>query len=192
MTYAATSVEQIDPTQHLKLVSKVAKKYVGNNVPIADTIEYSSGILGLLSAAKTFDPDKHKTKFSTYAYDCINKSIIQNWRNQKCAKRSPVNQFSIHDAETEIELYDYRSPKKYDKAINIMFKDHPNDSEKDKRNKKILYDHFVNEKTWTEISEEFQVTKTCVQQYGMAAVELLKIRFGVKNFKSIEEFSEEF
>lgn len=188
MTYAVT----VDPTEHLRLVSKVAKKYVGKNVPIADTIEYSAGVFGLLAAAKNYDPEKHQTKFSTYAFDCINKAIIQNWRNQQCAKRSPVNQFSIHDAETETELFDYRNPKKYNSAIEAMFKDHPNDSEKDIRNKKILYDHFINEKTWTEISEEFGVTKTCVQQYGMAAVELLKIRFGIKNFESIEEFSEEF
>lgn len=133
-----TCTVTVDPTEHLRLVSKVAKKYVSKNVPIADTIEYSAGVFGLLSAAKNYDPEKHKTKFSTYAFDCINKSIIQNWRNQQCAKRSPVNQFSIHDAETETELFDYRSPKKYNSAIEIMFKDHPNDSEKDIRNKKFF------------------------------------------------------
>jgi len=182
----------IDPTEHLRLVKKVAKKYVGKNIPISDTIEYSSGVFGLLNAAKTFDPEKHKTKFSTYAYDCINKAIIQNWRNENCAKRSSSNKFSIHDTETEIELLDNRTPKKYNRAIEAMFEDHPNDSDKDKRNKRILYDHFINEKTWTEISEELGVTKTCVQQYGMAAIQLLKTRYGIKNFVSIDEFSDEF
>lgn len=182
----------VDPTEHLRLANHVTQRFVDGSTPVVDTEEYSDAMLGLLSASREYNPEKHKTKFSTFAHDCIRKSIIQGWRNRNCAKRTPKNQFSISDSETDIDIVDSRKHKNYHKAIEAICQPHPNDTDKDIRNKKILYDHYINGKTWTEISEEMGVTKTCVQQYGMSAIETLKVRYGVKNFESIDEFAEEF
>ncbi len=59
---------------HLRLVPKMAQKYSGYGVPIADLI--GEGNIGLLQSAERFDPKKG-FRFSTYARWWIPRSHAQ-------------------------------------------------------------------------------------------------------------------
>lgn len=65
---------------HLRLVPKIAQKYVGYGVPLADLI--GEGNLGLLQSAERFDPEKG-FRFSTYARWWIKAAmlnyVLQTW-----------------------------------------------------------------------------------------------------------------
>src|ERR1700755_1407421 len=51
-------------TSHLRLVAKIAMRYRGYGLPIADIV--SEGNVGLMQAMKRFDPDRG-TRLSPYA-----------------------------------------------------------------------------------------------------------------------------
>lgn len=65
---------------HLRLVPKIAQKYAGYGVPVADLI--GEGNLGLLQSAERFDPEKG-FRFSTYARWWIKAAmlnyVLQTW-----------------------------------------------------------------------------------------------------------------
>jgi len=65
---------------HLRLVPKMAQKYAGYGVPIADLI--GEGNIGLLQSAERFDPEKG-FRFSTYARWWIKAAmlnyVLQTW-----------------------------------------------------------------------------------------------------------------
>ncbi len=65
---------------HLRLVPKLAQKYAGYGVPVADLI--GEGNLGLLQSAERFDPSKG-FRFSTYARWWIKAAmlnfVLQTW-----------------------------------------------------------------------------------------------------------------
>src|SRR5688500_16268750 len=65
---------------HLRLVPKIAQKYAGYGVPLADLI--GEGNLGLLQSAERFDPAKG-FRFSTYARWWIKAAmlnfVLQTW-----------------------------------------------------------------------------------------------------------------
>jgi RNA polymerase sigma-32 factor len=65
---------------HLRLVPKIAQKYVGYGVPLADLI--GEGNVGLLQSAERFDPEKG-FRFSTYARWWIKAAmlnyVLQTW-----------------------------------------------------------------------------------------------------------------
>jgi len=182
----------IKAEDHLGLVRMVVSKYVPKGVNTEDSEEYSEGVLALINAYKEYKPEVGL--FSTYAVVCIKKSLIQRWRRQKRQKRQG-NVVSI-----DSELCPATTPATIDKlvvgvVIEDMFKDHKDDTEKDIRNKKILYDHFMNEMTWAEIAEQMVsrygqeklVSRVCAQQYGFAALELIRQRFGIESFSKFEE-----
>lgn len=65
---------------HLRLVPKMAQKYLGYGVPLADLI--GEGNIGLLQSAERFDPEKG-FRFSTYARWWIKAAmlnyVLQTW-----------------------------------------------------------------------------------------------------------------
>ena len=65
---------------NLRFVVNVAKKYAGYGIPFQELI--SAGNVGLLEAAKRFDPDKG-VRFISYAIWWIRQSILQTIYNQK-------------------------------------------------------------------------------------------------------------
>ena len=74
---------------NLRFVINVAKNFTGWGVPLTDLI--AAGNLGLIEAAKRFDPDKD-VKFISYAVWWIRQAIMQTIFQQTGAVRIPVKE----------------------------------------------------------------------------------------------------
>lgn len=74
---------------NLRFVVNVAKNFMGWGVPLTDLI--AAGNLGLIEAAKRFDPDRD-VKFISYAVWWIRQAIMQTIFQQTGAVRIPVKE----------------------------------------------------------------------------------------------------
>ena len=74
---------------NLRFVVNVAKNFMGWGVPLTDLI--AAGNLGLIEAAKRFDPDKD-VKFISYAVWWIRQAIMQTIFQQTGAVRIPIKE----------------------------------------------------------------------------------------------------
>ena len=73
---------------NLRLVIKVAKRYMGQGLPLLDLIE--EGNIGLIKAVERFKPEK-KSRFSTYAVLWIRQSIERGLVSQGRTVRLPAH-----------------------------------------------------------------------------------------------------
>src|SRR5712675_1983757 len=73
---------------NLRFVVSIAKKYVGNGVPLEDLI--NDGNLGLVKAAERFDPERG-FKFISYAVWWIRQSILVSVSENSRMIRMPMN-----------------------------------------------------------------------------------------------------
>jgi RNA polymerase sigma factor (sigma-70 family) len=78
----------IELSDHVGLVHRVARRYVGLGVEYDDLVQ--AGMMGALRAMKTYDPARGR--FSTYATPWIRQSIVREIQNHSRTIRVPVHQ----------------------------------------------------------------------------------------------------
>jgi len=95
-------------TSHLRLVAKLAMRYRGYGLPIADII--SEGNVGLMQAVKRFDPDRG-FRLATYAMWWIKASIqdyvLRSWSLVKIAGNAAQKKlfFKLRQAKNAISAF---------------------------------------------------------------------------------------
>lgn len=96
-------------TSHLKLVVKMAMKYRGYGLPVADLV--SEGNIGLMRAVKKFEPEKG-FRLSTYAMWWIKASIteyvLKSWSMVKLGTVSSQKKlfFSLRSVKAKLNILD--------------------------------------------------------------------------------------
>jgi len=84
---------------NLRFVVSIAKKYVGNGVPLEDLI--NDGNLGLVKAAERFDPERG-FKFISYAVWWIRQSILVSVSENSRMIRIPMNRVGLAQKATKL------------------------------------------------------------------------------------------
>ncbi|MDE5457902.1 sigma-70 family RNA polymerase sigma factor, partial [Bradyrhizobium sp. CSA112] len=95
-------------TSHLRLVAKIAMRYRGYGLPIADIV--SEGNIGLMQAVKRFDPDRG-VRLATYAMwwirATIQEYILRSWSHVKVAASATQKKlfFKLRQAKSAISAF---------------------------------------------------------------------------------------
>lgn len=107
---------------NLKFVVSIAHKYKNTGVPLPDII--NQGNIGLIEAAKRYDPEKN-VKFITYAVWWIRQAIIHGLSNQTGSVKLPLKQannlYKINSSKERLTKELKREPtvKEISKASGI-------------------------------------------------------------------------
>ena len=112
-------------TSHLRLVAKIAMKYRGYGLPVADLV--SEGSIGLMKAVKKFDPDLG-FRLSTYAMWWIRASIteyvLKSWSMVKLGTLASQKKlfFSLRSIKSRLNILDSGelTPEQADQLSEIM------------------------------------------------------------------------
>src|ERR1700754_3267176 len=96
-------------TSHLRLVAKIAMRYRGYGVPIADIV--SEGNVGLMQAVKRFDPERG-IRLSTYAMwwikATIQEYVLRSWSMVKISANSAQKKlfFKLRRTKSAISAFE--------------------------------------------------------------------------------------
>ena len=96
-------------TSHLRLVAKIAMRYRGYGLPIADIV--SEGNVGLMQAVRRFDPERG-IRLSTYAMwwikAAIQEYVLRSWSMVKISANSVQKKlfFKLRQAKSAISALD--------------------------------------------------------------------------------------
>jgi RNA polymerase sigma-32 factor len=96
-------------TSHLRLVAKIAMRYRGYGLPMAEVI--SEGNIGLMQAVKRFDPDKG-FRLATYAMwwirAAIQEYVLRSWSLVKIGTTAAQKKlfFNLRRAKGNIKAFD--------------------------------------------------------------------------------------
>ena len=112
-------------TSHLRLVAKMAMKYKGYGLPVADLV--SEGNIGLMKAVKKFDPELG-FRLSTYAMWWIKASIteyvLKSWSMVKLGTLASQKKlfFSLRSIKSRLNILDSGelTPEEADQISELM------------------------------------------------------------------------
>ena len=96
-------------TSHLRLVAKIAMRYRGYGLPLADVV--SEGNIGLMQAVKRFDPERG-VRLATYAMwwikATIQEYILRSWSLVKMGTTANQKKlfFNLRKAQSRISILD--------------------------------------------------------------------------------------
>jgi RNA polymerase sigma-32 factor len=96
-------------TSHLRLVAKIAMKYRGYGLPMADLI--SEGNIGLMKAVRKFEPERG-FRLSTYAIwwirAAVTEHVLRSWSLVKMGTVSAQKKlfFSLRKAKSKLNILD--------------------------------------------------------------------------------------
>jgi RNA polymerase sigma-32 factor len=118
-------------TSHLRLVAKIALRYRGYGLPVADLI--SEGNIGLMKAVKKFEPERG-FRLSTYAMWWIKASVteyvLKSWSMVKMGTMAAQKKlfFSLRKAKEKLNLInsndiDFESAKILSEQFNLSERD---------------------------------------------------------------------
>lgn len=71
----------IDPLDHIGLAHAVCRRHVPDGVPLQDSDVYSEALIGLMKAARNFDPSRGY-QFSTYASRVMRGEMAWRWKQR--------------------------------------------------------------------------------------------------------------
>jgi RNA polymerase sigma factor (sigma-70 family) len=167
---------------HIALVRCIVAKFLRPGVDIDGSDEYADGLIGLWQATQNYE--YHFGTFSNYAYQCIANKIIDGLRRRK--KQEKLEECSLDDLRVSSSQYEDENEKvdfdvaelsneSHDWVIKLL-EDHPEDTEANRRNKKILLKHFIQGISLTDIAEEMGCTKSYICACKKAGLNLLRER----------------
>ena len=140
--------------ENLGLAYKAALKFVSRNVEVEDTDEYADALEALWKACESWTPERGK--FSTHAHWCMKNAIINGRRDRK---RKSIETDPLED------VVDSRSNELPPEVlIDLLFTESPDESEVNKRNKRVLFRHYIENISWDELGRQFGVTKNRATQ----------------------------
>lgn len=174
---------------NLKYVVTIAKKFAWTGLPLYDLI--SEGNLGLIRAAKKFDPDRG-TKFITCARPWITQAIQLYVSNNNIDKEFTNVDDYVFEDETNAELIN----SDFEEEVhNIQSRSNAIDellSCLSKREHRVLQLYFglnnCKEMTLDEIGKEMGLTQERVRQIKDESIE--KLQFKAMSNNSYAEFKE--
>ena len=196
---------------NLRFVVSVARKYLGCGLPLHDLI--AEGILGLIEAARRFDPDKG-VKFISYAVWWIRQSIMQALAQQTGAVKIPVKQAVLVNKITrsygellkklgreptieELAEYVGMEPKEVERLLSIcqvpLSLDTPIGDEEDTTFKDFLKGEGTAEVEERVVQEELkQSIQEMLEQLTPQEKKIIIMRFGLDGYepKTLREIGE--
>ena len=139
----------IKDNDNVSIIISIASRYQTKGLEIDDLIQ--EGRIALYRAIKTFDPSR-KGKFTTYAYNCIQRSIINvvvkhNRKNWKNVTEEIVPDVPDTKAETRLIMLD---------QINSLFKS----AGLTKREQRVIELRYWGDLYFDEIGKEIGSSKT--------------------------------
>jgi len=150
---------------HIGLVRSIVSKF--DRFGINDSDLFGIGCLALVEAHKSYIPEKGA--FSTWATKLIKQSIFDNFKKNKKHNIKNIEESldPVDDSKCSIPL----------DALSVFLQEEKDESKADKENKKILVDHYLNDKSWAEIGRELSLTRERVRQKGMEAIKKIRQKY---------------
>ena len=156
---------------HLGLAATVALSYVRPGEPLEDSDVYADAMAGLAKAFNRIEKYNPTWEFSTWAMTIIKNHVMDGLRRKKKQTRIPMVRLNGDDfAKEEEEVIPTE-------LLEIFLADHEEDSEANKRSKRILKQYYLEGLTWVEIGRRQNMSRGRAWQLGQAAIELIQVRF---------------
>jgi len=150
---------------YLGLAKSISLKFIKNQ-NLLDSDVYGCACLALVEASKTYDPSKGA--FTTWATRKIKHSIISFLRKNKKYK----NVENLGESTDLVPDVSKRSVPV--DIISKLLEENKSESKSCSQNKKILLQHFIQNKSWAEIGRDLNLSRERVRQKGQEAIRFIQ------------------